>query len=61
MTESTQIQIPCPECNAEIPREEGLLVNEILPCPDCGVELEVMALEPFRLELAPEVEEDWGE
>ncbi|MBE9507737.1 MAG: lysine biosynthesis protein LysW, partial [Chloroflexi bacterium] len=29
--------------------------------PDCGIELEVMSLEPITLELAPEVEEDWGE
>ncbi|MCL4170106.1 UNVERIFIED_CONTAM: hypothetical protein GTU68_009122 [Idotea baltica] len=37
------------------------MVNEILPCEGCGAELEVMSLEPFTLELAPEVEEDWGE
>jgi alpha-aminoadipate carrier protein LysW len=36
-------------------------VGEIVVCPDCGVELEVMSLDPIRLELAPEVEEDWGE
>jgi alpha-aminoadipate carrier protein LysW len=37
--------------------EEG----EIVVCPDCGVELEVMSVDPIAVELAPEVEEDWGE
>jgi alpha-aminoadipate carrier protein LysW len=35
--------------------------GEILLCPDCGTELEVLSLNPLRLEEAPEVEEDWGE
>ncbi len=37
--------------------EEG----EIVVCPDCGVELEVVSLDPLTLDLAPDVEEDWGE
>jgi len=36
-------------------------LGEIVTCPDCGVELEVTGLDPVTLELAPEVEEDWGE
>ena len=28
---------------------------------DEGAELEVVALDPLRLELAPEEDEDWGE
>ncbi len=28
---------------------------------DEGVELEVIGLEPLALDLAPEVDEDWGE
>ncbi len=47
------------ECNIQIP--EGTMEGEILLCPDCGTELEVLSLEPLRLEEAPEVEEDWGE
>ena len=35
--------------------------NEIVPCAECGAELEITGLEPLALELAPEVEEDWGE
>lgn len=53
-------QTTCPECDANL-----LLVNpmqgEIVPCSDCGVDLEVISINPLHLELAPEVEEDWGE
>jgi alpha-aminoadipate carrier protein LysW len=35
--------------------------NELLSCPDCGAELEIISLNPPQLELAPKVEEDWGE
>lgn len=51
----------CVECGARVALPENVMANEILPCPDCGAELEVISLEPLRLELAPEVEEDWGE
>jgi len=36
-------------------------LSEIIECPDCRSELEVVELDPVRLALAPEVEEDWGE
>ncbi len=51
----------CPECAATIEMADDTLVGEILQCPDCGVELEVMSLDPVTVDLAPEVEEDWGE
>ena len=51
----------CPECAAELELAADVEVAEIVVCPDCGVELEVMSLAPITLELAPEVEEDWGE
>lgn len=51
----------CVECGAQIQLPDQPMLNEILVCPDCGVELEVIALEPFELALAPEIEEDWGE
>jgi alpha-aminoadipate carrier protein LysW len=35
--------------------------GEIVQCPDCGVDLEVVAVEPLKVELAPMEEEDWGE
>jgi len=49
------------ECEAEITLEDGTEVGEILVCPDCGVDLEVTALDPAALELAPMEQEDWGE
>ena len=54
-------QTTCPQCAAPIELAEGTIQGEILQCPDCGVELEVMSLDPLTLDLAPEVEEDWGE
>lgn len=53
--------VECLECAAELDLGPDLEEGEILVCPDCGVELEVMNLDPITLELAPEVEEDWGE
>jgi alpha-aminoadipate carrier protein LysW len=51
----------CLECGADLALGADLEEGEIVVCPDCGVELEVMSLEPLTLDLAPEVEEDWGE
>lgn len=51
----------CLECDAEVPWENNARVGEILECPECRTELEVESVEPPRLVLAPEVEEDWGE
>jgi alpha-aminoadipate carrier protein LysW len=51
----------CPECGAEVSIPAGAMQNELIPCPDCGTELEIVSLNPVTLELAPEVEEDWGE
>ena len=53
--------ITCPECEAEIKLEAGTEVGEIIVCPDCGVDLEITALEPAALQLAPMEQEDWGE
>jgi alpha-aminoadipate carrier protein LysW len=54
-------QITCVECAGSVDVDDGLMQGEILQCPDCGVELEVLTLNPLTVELAPEVEEDWGE
>ena len=53
--------IVCPECEAEITLEVGTEVGEIIVCTDCGVDLEVTALEPAAVQLAPMEQEDWGE
>ena len=51
----------CPECEAELTLSANVEESEIIVCPDCGVELEVVSVDPLEVEMAPEVEEDWGE
>lgn len=51
----------CPECEAEIVLETVPDIGEIIVCPDCGVDLEIVALDPIVVDLAPIEEEDWGE
>ena len=51
----------CPECEGEVSLDSDVMKGEIAQCGDCGVELEVVSLEPLKLEQAPEEEEDWGE
>ncbi len=51
----------CPECDADIAIPAGAMENELISCPDCGAELEIISLDPLEIDLAPEVEEDWGE
>jgi alpha-aminoadipate carrier protein LysW len=53
--------VSCPECAAAVTLEAGTEVGEIVICPDCGVDLEVTALEPAAVQLAPMEQEDWGE
>ena len=53
--------IACPECVAEITLQEGPEAGEIIVCSDCGVDLEVTALDPAAVQLAPMEQEDWGE
>ncbi|MGH8934436.1 MAG: lysine biosynthesis protein LysW [Egibacteraceae bacterium] len=51
----------CPECDAGLDTAEQPRISEIIECADCRSELEVVALDPVILALAPEIEEDWGE
>ncbi len=53
--------VNCPECDAPVEVAPDALSGEVLTCGDCSSELEVTNLEPLKLELAPEMEEDWGE
>lgn len=53
--------VGCPECDGQINLSATILKGEIMMCPDCGAELEITATNPLKLELAPMVEEDWGE
>jgi len=57
----TMASVNCPECDASVEIERDTLAGEIVTCQDCSAELEVTSLEPLSVELAPEMEEDWGE
>jgi alpha-aminoadipate carrier protein LysW len=56
-----RVIMECPECAAELDLAPDVEEGEIIVCPECAVELEVMSVDPITVELAPEVEEDWGE
>ena len=60
MTMTTTAQA-CPECEEPVQIGDSVRLNEILECAGCRSELEIVALRPAVLALAPEVEEDWGE
>jgi alpha-aminoadipate carrier protein LysW len=51
----------CPVCEVPVPVPDQSRLSEIVECDDCRSELEIVALDPVMLALAPEVEEDWGE
>ena len=55
------MQAECVECGAVIEVPEDVMQGEILACAECGVGLEVIALEPLALDVAPLEMEDWGE
>lgn len=61
MTDATTVQTSCPECDARVVFDRAPLNGEVARCRDCGVEVEVVGTNPLTLEIAPEVEEDWGE
>jgi alpha-aminoadipate carrier protein LysW len=54
------MSLECPECTAAL-AARPTLAGEIVDCSGCGAELEAVSLEPLVLQLAPPVEEDWGE
>ena len=54
-------QIECIECAGQVDIPEDVIIGELLVCAECNTEMEVIQLEPLTVELAPEVEEDWGE
>lgn len=60
MLPTTTTSAVCPECEGTLSLS-NVMQGEIVVCPDCGVDLEVTALEPIALTLAPQEAEDWGE
>lgn len=61
MTQQTIISSECPECDAPVAFTRQPLNGQVVNCTECTAELEVTCRSPIKLELAPEVEEDWGE
>ncbi len=53
--------ITCPECEGTLTLGADVIAGEIVVCGDCGVDLEVTALDPAAIQLAPMEQEDWGE
>ena len=53
--------VNCPECGGEVEIASDAIAGEVIPCGECGVELEITSTNPLAVELAPEVQEDWGE
>ena len=51
----------CPVCGANLKMDQGTVKSELIDCVDCGTELEVMGVNPFAVQEAPQEEEDWGE
>ena len=51
----------CVECEAKVEVSTDTFAGEIVECPECGVELEVVKTDPVQLQMAPEIDEDWGE
>jgi len=51
----------CPLCSGELALGDDTVKGELIECNECGSELEVVAVDPFQLNEAPQEEEDWGE
>lgn len=51
----------CPECGAKVAIPAAVETGEIIDCGTCNAELEVISLDPPVIDMAPELEEDWGE
>jgi alpha-aminoadipate carrier protein LysW len=54
-------QAQCPECDAEIILGKNTEKGEVISCKDCSVELEVVSLQPLKINHLPKMDEDWGE
>ena len=50
-----------PITGEEIDVPADVEIGEIIDSPITGAELEVISVDPVKLEEAPELEEDWGE
>lgn len=58
---ASDLRIECPECAASVRLARQPLAGEVVRCGDCQSELEIVSTAPLKAELAPQVQEDWGE
>lgn len=58
---ATAFSTYCPECAGSVELARQPLQGEVIRCACCSAELEVLAVQPLQIALAPQVEEDWGE
>ena len=61
MSTAVSIGCECPECAGSVTLTRRPLAGEVVRCGECSAELEVTSVEPLKVELAPQVQEDWGE
>jgi len=51
----------CPVCGSDVELPVDIIENEIMDCDTCSAELDILSVNPIKLEEAPEEQEDWGE
>lgn len=51
----------CTECGSDVSLPDDVETGEILDCGTCGAELEVLETDPVTLDVAPQLQQDWGE
>ena len=55
------LSVECLECGGIVQVDQNVMLGEIVECIECSAELVIVSLDPLTVEIAPEVEEDWGE
>lgn len=55
------MKVSCVVCEGSVVLPDDAMIGELLICDDCGTELELVSLDPLKVEEAPEIQEDWGE
>ncbi len=56
-----QNQIQCPDCDAAMELDKDLEKGEVVKCKECSVGLEVISVQPIKVEHLPQMEDDWGQ
>ncbi len=51
----------CPDCDGDIYLNNTTEKGEVVTCKDCSVQLEVVSLQPVKVNPAPKLDEDWGQ